>query len=175
MLFRSLTTGQNQADPVCRGDGRWVYFSDRDDEGKIKRVSIEGGMPETVIPRAMGAFDLSPDGKKILSTDIREFDHRIVWRVDTVDTHKQEFYEADQRVVGGAGYSADGKEVVYFVREKGVDNLWKRKLEGGTPEQLTRFMDLKIASFGFSPDGKKIAIARGESDSDTVLIHDITR
>jgi eukaryotic-like serine/threonine-protein kinase len=172
---KPLTTGRNQADPLCRGNGRWVYFSDRDDEGKIKRVVIEGGMPETVIPLAVGNFDLSPDGKKILSTDIREFDHKIVWRVDTVDTHKQEFYEADQRVVGGAGYSAEGKEVVYIVREKGVDNLWKRKLEGGTPEQLTHFMDLKIASFGFSPDGKKIAIARGESDSDTVLIHDITR
>jgi eukaryotic-like serine/threonine-protein kinase len=172
---KPLTTGQNQADPLCRGDGKWVYFSDRDDEGKIKRVSLEGGIPETVIPLAVGSFDLSPDGKRILSTHIREFDHKIVWRVDTVDTHEQQYYEADQRVGGGAGYSADGKEVVYFVREKGVDNLWKRRLEGGTPEQLTHFMDLKIVAFGFSPDGRKIAIVRGESDSDTVLIHDISK
>jgi Tol biopolymer transport system component len=172
---KPLTTGQNQADPLCRGDGKWVYFSDRDDAGKIKRVSVDGGMPETVIAQGVGSFDLSPDGKKILSTDIREFDHKIVWRVDSVETRKQEYYEADQRVVGGAGYTADGKEVVYLVREKGVDNLWKRKIEGGTPEQLTHFLDLKIVGFGFSPDGRKIVMVRGESDSDTVLLHDIRK
>jgi serine/threonine protein kinase len=170
---KPLTKGDNQGNPVCSADGKWVYYTDRDDRSFIKRVPIIGGAPETVVAEAIPTFDLSPDGKKILSTDVREFDHKVVWRVDDVETHKPEYFEADQRVVsGGTKFSKDGKAVVYVVREKGVDNLWKKTLAGGTQEQLTHFTSDHIFNYGYSRDGKKLAIERGQVESDVVVLRD---
>jgi len=172
---RPLTKGQNQVSPACAGDGKWVYFSDRDDHGYIKRVDVNGGAAETVVSAAIGQYSLSHDGKKILSTDVREFDHRMVWRVDDVETHKAEYYEADQKALGSAKFSPDAKDVIYPVREHAVDNLWKRRLEGGAPQQITHFTAEKILGFAYSPDGKKLAMLRGHVDSDVVLLKDVGR
>jgi eukaryotic-like serine/threonine-protein kinase len=169
---KPLMEGANQAEPECPGDGNWVYYIDRGDHGYIKRISVQGGMPETIIAKALGSFDVSRDGKKILTTDVREFDHKVMWRVDDVESRKPEFYEADQRVLENPVFAPGGKEVVYSVREKGVDNLWKRNVEGGTPQQITHFTSERISSFGYSPDGKKIAMVRGHTESDAVLLRD---
>jgi len=53
-----------------------------------------------------------------------------------------------------------------------VDNLWKRVLEGGTPQQVTYFTSEKILGYAYSPDGKKLAMVRGHTESDAVLLHD---
>jgi serine/threonine protein kinase len=67
-------------------------------------------------------------------------------------------------------FSPDGKGIVYPVREKGVDNLWLLPLDGGPGRQLTNFGSLKIYSYQWSPDGKSLALVRGDSPSDLVLI-----
>jgi Tol biopolymer transport system component len=170
---KPLTNGQNQAEPACPADDKWVYFIDRDDRGYLKRVSIDGGPVETVVGSAMGPFVLSADGKRILSTTVREFDHKMMWRVDDVETRKTEFYEADPKALGSAILSHDGKDVIYPVREHAVDNLWKRRLEGGAPQQLTHFTAEKIEAFAYSPDGRKLGMVRGHFDSDAVLLHDV--
>jgi serine/threonine protein kinase/dipeptidyl aminopeptidase/acylaminoacyl peptidase len=169
---KPLTNGTNQTNPSCSADGKWIFYQDRDERGQIKRLAVEGGTPEAVAGGAQGDYALSPDGKRILTADVREFDHRVVWRVDEVETKKKEYYEADQRMLGGSTFAPDGKEVIYVVREKGVDNLWKRVLEGGTPQQVTHFTSEKILGYAYSPDGKKLAMVRGHTESDAVLLHD---
>lgn len=59
---------------------------------------------------------------------------------------------------------------MYPVREKGVDNLWLQPLDGGPGRQLTNFGFLKIYSYQWSPDGKSLALVRGDSPSDLVFI-----
>ena len=169
---KQLTKGDNQAGPVCSPDNKWVYYTDRDDRSYIKRIPLAGGTPETVVAEGIQFFDLSPDGKKILSTDVREFDHKVVWRLDDVETHKPELFEADQRVSDGVRFSSDGKSVLYIVRLKGVDNLWKKALAGGAEEQLTHFTADRIFDYKYSRDGKKLAIERGQVESDVVVLRD---
>jgi serine/threonine protein kinase len=169
---KELTKGQNQTDPVCPGDGKWVYYIDHDDRGSLKRASVPEGKIETVIDKPVSGFEISGDGKKALMTDVRPFDHIQMWRVLDVQTNKSEFYEADQRVLGGATFSPDGKDATYVVREKGTDNLWTRTLQGGATRQLTHFPSEHILGFGYTRDGKKLAIVRGHVESDAVLIRD---
>src|SRR5208282_5285137 len=126
---KSLAPGLNQANATCPGDGTWVYYVDRGDNGYIKRISVQGGTPETILAKGVGAFDVSRDGKRIVTTEVRAFDHRVMWRVDDVESRKPEYYEADQRVLENPVFSPNGKELVFSVREKGVDNLWRRPLE----------------------------------------------
>jgi len=89
-----------------------------------------------------------------------------------LETMKAEYYEADQRMLDGATFSPDGKEAIFAVREKGVDNLWARALEGGTPHQLTHFPGELIFGYKYSRDGKQLAIVRGHVESDAVLFRD---
>ena len=78
----------------------------------------------------------------------------------------------DSRHVGRLHFSPDGKGVVYPIREKGVDNLWLQPLDGSPGHQITNFTSLKIYSYQWSPDGKSLALVRGDSPSDLVLIQD---
>jgi tricorn protease-like protein len=59
------------------------------------------------------------------------------------------------------------------LRENGVDNLWVYPIAGGPGRQVTHFKSDYIFEFHFSPDAKNIALARGRTDSDIVLIRDV--
>ena len=170
---KALTTGQNQANAQCPDDGKWVYYTDRGDRNFLKRVPVEGGTPEVVVAKSIAEFEMSPDGKRAISTEVRQFDHHTMWRVDELTTHKTEYHEADQRAEDTPVFAPGGTDVIYSVREKGTDNLWTRGLAGGNPRQLTHFPSEHIFSFNFSPDGKKIAIERGYIESDAVLLRDV--
>jgi serine/threonine protein kinase/Tol biopolymer transport system component len=168
-----LTSGLNEQSPACSKDPRWVYYIDTSDNHYLKRVSVDGGSPETVVSFPISAFALSPDGKEIASLEVRELDHKLTLRMDSTETRKLAYHNIDQRALsGGMSFAPDGKSVVYKVREKGVDNLWEQPLDGSAYKHLTHFTKDKILRFAFSPDGSQIAIEHGESESDVVLIHD---
>jgi Tol biopolymer transport system component len=169
---KQLTSGRTDNNPECAGDFKWVYYSDFTDSGHVKRVSIEGGSPETVVNAPVGAFALSPDGSKVLWLDVREFDHKLILRADSVEKHTAEYLDIDQRASFPMRFSPDAKSVVYTVREHGVDNLWQQDLNGGNRRQLTHFDRERIQRFAYSPDGTEIAIQRGHLEQDAVLIRD---
>jgi Tol biopolymer transport system component len=81
-------------------------------------------------------------------------------------------FEYDPRHRGTLHLTPDGKGIVYPIREKGVDNLWVQPLDGGPGRQLTNFTALKIYSYQWAADGKNLALVRGDSPSDLVLIQD---
>jgi eukaryotic-like serine/threonine-protein kinase len=173
---KQLTFGSNQSAPVCTRDGKWVYYSDLGDKaGAIKRVPIEGGDPETVRDEGNPFFEVSPDGKTLLTLDVRDSDHRVLLTLESLDDKKVRTIEADPRSVPGYKFMPDGKGVAFLVREKGVDNLWVQPLDGSPSRALTRFSSELISSFAFSPDGTRVAYDRGHSDFDAILLRDAGR
>jgi eukaryotic-like serine/threonine-protein kinase len=173
---KQITSGLNEQQPVCSKDGKWVYYVDNVDKRFVKRVPVEGGSPETVVKTAVGVFALSPDGKTVVSFEVRALDHKLVLRLDPTDASHMTFHDLDQRAQQDhLTFTPDGKAIVYVVREKGVDNLWVQPLDGGPYRQMTHFMKDQILRFVFSPDGMKFAIERGTEESDAVLFHDTTK
>src|SRR6266404_464819 len=170
-----LTAGQNDREPVCSSDSKWVYYIDQADNRYIKRVPVGGGAPETVVKSPVAAFDLSPDGKLVSSSDVREEDHKLMVRLDPTDGGNTTYLDADSRMTSTPMFSPDGKSVVYVVREKGVDNLWEQSLDGKSRKQLTTFPKDLIFRYAFSKDGKQIAIERGNIESDAFLLHDTSK
>ena len=170
---KQLTFGRNEQQPTCAKDGNWVFYVDNLDNRYVKRIPVEGGSPETVVRYAVGAFGLSPDGKEIVSFEVRELDHKLMLRVDNVETKQMAYNDIDQRALPNeVAFAPNGKGIVYIVRDKGVDNLWLQPLDGKPRSQLTHFKKDKIFRFVFSPDGSKIALECGETESDAVLLHD---
>src|SRR5262249_11084239 len=141
----------------------------------LKRVPTEGGPPETIIDEPSDGYTLSLDGKMVAFLDVREEDHKLMLNLFNIgDKRKIEHY-IDQRASDPIAFAPDGKGVVYTVREEGVDNLWIQPLDGSAHRQLTHFTAERIARFKFSFDGSQIAIERGHSDSDAVLLTDATK
>jgi Tol biopolymer transport system component len=120
----------------------------------------------------VGVFDLSPDGRFLLTMEVREFDHKLMLREDSTEMKATQYHDIDQRAQEGAKYAPDAKSVVYLVREKGIDNLWKQSLDGSARKQMTRFKEDRIGAFGFSRDGIKLAIERLHIESDAILFRD---
>ena len=170
--LKQLTFGPNESEPECARDGQWVFYVDRGDNKAIKRVSIEGGDPETLIKDATWGWSVSPDGKTIVSTEVRELDHRLVLRFDSVEDKKTNYHDLDPRASPPLAFAPDPKAVVFLVREKNIDNLWEQPLDSSPARQLTHFTAEQIARFRFSPDGTKLAIERGHLESDAVLLRD---
>jgi len=173
---RALTSGLSDHAPTCSKDGHWVYYVDNNDNRYLKRVSIEGGSPQTIVSFSLGHYALSPDGSQVASLEVRELDHKLMLRLDSTESHHMVYHDIDQRALeAGLAFTPDGKAVVYIVREKGVDNLWAQSLDGSVAKPLSHFTADKILRFNYSPDGSQIAIERGESESDVVLLKDTSK
>ena len=173
---RALTSGLSDHAPTCSKDGHWVYYVDNNDNRYLKRVSIEGGSPQTTVSFSLGHYALSPDGSQVASLEVRELDHKLMLRLDSTESHHMVYHDIDQRALeAGLAFTPDGKAVVYIVREKGVDNLWAQSLDGSVAKPLSHFTADKILRFNYSPDGSQIAIERGESESDVVLLKDTSK
>ena len=173
---KQLTFGLNESEPACSRDGKWVYFVDRQNNQGLRRVSIEGGTPETILGDAIGIFDVSPDGKQVATLELRDSDHKLMLKFISIPDKKLTYHDVDQRAAPGyISFTPDGRGIGYVVREKAVDNLWMQPLDGSVPHQLTHFTAERIFRFAYSLDGTKIAFERGHVDSDAVLLRDVSR
>ena len=183
-----LTNGHYEYFPTCSPDQKWVYYFEASDQG-LWRVPLDGsGKPETVpgssIPNALAdAAVISPDGKTLarladfLIPETQEYETKIVLSnlessaaVRTLDVSGQLGGSADTRP--SLEFTPDGKAVAHTIRENGVDNVWVQPLDGSAGHRITNFTSEQIDSFHWSPDGKKLGILRGHSDSDVVLLQE---
>ncbi|MGC2466515.1 MAG: protein kinase [Candidatus Acidiferrum sp.] len=173
--FKQLTIGSSESDPLCSPDGQWVYYVDYGDNQALKRVSIDGGSPETILSTAEGQVDISPDGKTLVYFEVREMDHKLMLDLYSIADKKVTYHDIDPRATWPLAFAPDGKSVVYAIRDKGVGNLWTQLLDGSPAHPFTHFTSEEIEKFLFSKDGTKIAIERGHVESDAVLLRDTTR
>jgi eukaryotic-like serine/threonine-protein kinase len=175
--LKQLTTGKRDHLAVCSPDSRWVYYIEEKDEGRLARVSIDGGAPQTISDLPIsGIFGLSPDGKlAAFATLEHSGEHKQMLAVVATDSGQAKRMEFERFTFGPVRFSRDGKGVVYPVRANGVDNLWLQPVDGSKGRQLTDFTSEHIYDFHWSFDGKQLAMVRGHTDADVVLIRDMQR
>jgi len=169
--------------PVCSANQKWVYYWPG--VKQLARVPLDGsGKPEP-IPGSFveGAFlagrgiGISPDGKTLayvvalvnptgpMSTD-------KIALLDLATLKSPRMFDANPQISKGVEFTVDGKFVAYPVAENGVDNIWIQPIEGTPGHQITHFNTDRILSFHWSPDGKRLGILRGHTDSDVVLLEE---
>jgi eukaryotic-like serine/threonine-protein kinase len=172
--LRRVTEGKRDLLPTCSPDGKALFYVDSTTAAYMK-VPIEGGNAERISTdyAAAEGYDVARDGKTaVLGTYDFKSQKPNILLVSLESGKALRTFEYDPRHRGELRFSPDGKGIVYPVREKGVDNLWEQPLDGGPGRQLTNFTALKIYSYQWSPDGKSLALVRGDSPSDLVLIQD---
>ena len=173
--LKQLTQGKTDNLPVCAPDSRSVYYMDGN--GIVMQAPIDGGAARKISDTpTSGFFDVSPDGRTVVFGTI---DHAggheekiALVTTDLAATTKMLKFERP-RSTTLIHFSRDGKSLIYTVRENGADNLWQQPLDGSAGKYLTSFKAEHIWDFHYSPDGSKLGIVRGHTDSDVVLIRDM--
>ena len=168
-----LTNEKLATRPECSPDGKWLLYAHLDDL-TAWQVPIQGGLPLQMVAQNLSDArtpQISPDGKLLaylvmpatLSSP----------RVLTVAPFGggSPLYRFD--VPMGAfeiRWAPDGKALDYHLTRAGASNIWRQALAGGPPKQITNFKSDRIFSFDWSRDGKQLALARGSTSSDVILI-----
>jgi len=175
--LKQLTNGTQNNHAVCGGDGRWVYYMDQQDETRLARVSIDGGTPQTVSKLPIdNQFDVSPDGKTAAFATLQHSgEHKERLALVSTDSGEAREVDFERQLSGLIRFSPDGRAVVYPTRSNGVDNLWLQPVDGSKGRQITDFTSEHIYDFHWSFDGKQLAMVRGHTDSDVVLVRDMQK
>ena len=67
-------------------------------------------------------------------------------------------------------WAPDGRALDYVLTRAGASNIWRQALVGGQPKQITNFKSDLIFDFAWSRDGKQLALERGATSHDVILI-----
>jgi len=168
-----LTRGGAEAGPQISQDGKSVvYESWATVTPTVWKLPLQGGEPIQITQDAAFLASISPDGQLLALMKGRQ---------GSTDFHISiipfgggpPVKELDLPLPNFAlppAWSPDGRGLIYLDSPAGVGNLWLQPLAGGTPKQLTNFTSAQIYGFAWSQDGKPLAVARGTTSSDVVLI-----
>lgn len=166
-----LTNGPHEY-PAISPDGQWVYFTDvTDGRSSIQKVSINGG--ETFRVTGDYAADVpavSPDGSWLAFVhgadgSVAGSGYLAVLKLD--GSGQLKIFD-DQPFRAAFHWSPDGQSVL-FIR-KGSPNLWRRPLDGDPASQVTNLGVETAWNFAVSPNSDRIAIARGNPNTEAVLV-----
>ncbi|HKR00206.1 MAG TPA: protein kinase, partial [Pyrinomonadaceae bacterium] len=183
-IWRMDTDGGNQkqlsrgefADyfPNISPDNQWVVFSSwRSGKGRLWKMSIDGSEPVQLNDLTFQGGMFLPDGKHLFG---EYFDEQVSpprWRASLLSFESGQIDKVfDFPLNAGNWRMVDERTLLYVEERNGVSNIWTRPLEGGTPQQLTRFTSEQIFNYAASRDRQQFAVARGTLSADIILIKD---
>jgi Tol biopolymer transport system component len=168
--LKQLSDGKDDGNPLCSPDATFVLYRN----GRLMKLPLGGGTPQKLSDfEVVSGYGISPDGKTAAFATLEhlgEHEEKLAL-VDTVSGQAR-LVNFQQPNSGAVRFSTDGKGVVYPTRRGGVDNLWLQPLDGSPGRQITDFKAERIYDFHWSFDGGKLALIRGHTDADVVLIRD---
>ena len=174
---KQLTDGGDEDLPRFTPDGKWVVYHSIDrTKYTIRKVSIDGGEPVTLVSEMATQPDVSPDGKLVACFARRS--GATAWGIFVVPI------EGGPPVVTfplpatvepewpGLRWTPDGAGLTYVSTVQGVSNIWRQLLAGGDPKPLTEFKENRIFFFDWSQTDRKLVLVRGNDTRDLILVRD---
>jgi Tol biopolymer transport system component len=170
--------------PQCSPDGKWVVYV-RGPSWTPVKVPITGAKPPEVLAQDFdfeiggNPLRISPDGKRIMylaspkapenlssPSASNPFQLKVIPSDGGAVLYKFDWPAS----ASAARWAPAGDAVEYALTRSGISNIWQQKLGGGPPKQITNFESGLIFDFGWSHDGRQLALTRGSESSDVILI-----
>jgi len=183
--LKQLTSGTGNLFPVCSPDGKTVFYN-HVDQGKssiLWRVGLDGQNAAQVGDKHYNEPEISPDGRRLAVYDWEDANGKLELIIlDAATGAVQSTIQVSGPISVSEGqtrmaWSPDGRGIVYIKDDpvSSVSNLWYQPVgtPGSTakpPKQITNFTAMHIWSFAWSPDGKQLVLARGNTSAGAVLL-----
>ncbi|HEV2834308.1 MAG TPA: DPP IV N-terminal domain-containing protein, partial [Pyrinomonadaceae bacterium] len=163
--------------PAISPDGKWIVFvSWRSGMQLLWIIPTAGGEAEPItnVPSQTPRF--SPDGKSVASIQLPTGANGA-WQLAVINVENPSagklispppHFDLGESMA----WTPDNQALIVKSDQGGVGNLWLQPISGGAPKQITRFTSDLISRFALSRDGKHLALSRGNSSLDVVLIKD---
>lgn len=166
-----LTRGEGETYPTFTPDGQSIVFNSIGD-GSLWRISVEGGEAVRLSEEKSNRVSISPDGTKFAYYGRLNDERKLLVKSFPECKILNEFnLSVNHANAPKIVWETNGKSLIYEnIDQNHVGNLWRQSLGGGESQQLTKFTSEQIFDFGFSPDGKQLALVRGSRNADAVLL-----
>ncbi|MGE0104340.1 MAG: winged helix-turn-helix domain-containing protein [Blastocatellales bacterium] len=170
--LKQLTEGPHDLDPQFSFDGEWVIFT-RLQSGKmtIWKAPATGGEARQISEHETHSPALAPDKRLIACAWALAGvpDRLAVIDIDGVQAPR--VFEIPFPVQPSlVRWMPDGSAISFNRTSNGIANIWRLNLNGERPVQITDLSFDNIASFAWSRDGKRLAIARAHELKELVII-----
>jgi serine/threonine protein kinase len=169
-----LTDGPSETFPMCATGGQVFYLEQGNDSSFILKLPLAGGPSARLSDRT----SLSPpfpsmDGRHVAFATPSK-DGKVVLAIVSADNGAVEAQPTIPPTLDQTAHSAewapDNRSMVLADFRSGTPNIWSIPVLGNGPErELTHFTGGQIWAFHYTRDGKSVAMARGNNQSDVVL------
>ncbi|MBV8867186.1 MAG: PD40 domain-containing protein [Acidobacteriaceae bacterium] len=137
-------------------------------------VPIAGGEPKQLSDITASMPQVSPDGRLIAAAYFPGDDPRYSpnWMAvfSAIGGKPLKVFTRPASASDFLHWSPDGKGLDYVVTVNGTGNIWRQSLDDSAPAQITHYNADELFDFAWSRDGSQLALARGTTLSDVVLI-----
>jgi Tol biopolymer transport system component len=139
-----------------------------DGKQAVWQIPIDGGAPQKLRDHALQTQTISPDGRFVAGTAWdAERRRQSIGVLALAGTEPATLFPIVPRTVA---WAPTGQAFTYVDVKDGVANIWSQATAGGAPRQLTTFTSDFIYNFAWSRDGKRLALTRGKTSTDVVLL-----
>ena len=173
---KPITFGKADMNSFCSPDSTFFLYTKLENGKKLlMRQPLNGGDSKQIFNDFAEFGSLAADGKTVavVSIEGRGADTKTV--IKFIDANGGPTIKAiypTKSIAGSMTFSLDGKYLYYPVNEHGISNIVRQPVDGGDPVPVTNFDDLSIHDYSYDWNNKKLAVTRGRSISDAVLIKD---
>jgi len=175
--LKELTQGPDDEGGSCTPDGKMIFFTRWDHGGNLMRISADSATP-VKMSGTQGTLvsypGISSDGKLLVYTELigEGANQKYQFAIQSVGGGAPLKTLPCPETSGTARWAPDGKGFIYAREATEGHALFYQPLDGSPATQILHFDSepMAIQAFAFSPDGKKIAVARArDADSDLIM------
>ncbi len=166
-------TESEDYNPEVSHDGKWLLFDSwKSGTRSLWRLQIDGKDTATLFCASATRPKISPDGRFVLCRYYDEAEKRDrMGLLSFPDGKLLSLFDLPLTASANAfQWAPDGKSVHYVDTRKGISNVWAFDYAKNSTRQVSTFTSGRIFAFAWSPDGRNLAVAHGQTTSDVVLL-----
>jgi eukaryotic-like serine/threonine-protein kinase len=169
-----LTNGPSESFPLC-AVGNWIFYLEQGNGSSfVFKLPLAGGPPVRLSDLAAFSPPFpSMDGRHVAFATPGK-DGKVFLAVVSADNGALEAQptipDTLDHTSNAVAWVPDNRSMALSDIRTGTPNIWSLPVLGNGPErQLTHFTSGQVWAFHYSRDGKSVAMARGNNQSDVVL------